>query len=241
MGNSQKIRRIVTHYARRVAPNRPGYDILDWASREAQQIRFEIIGSALSGVRHPDWTSVPDRRETGESRMRRVDLPSAVLLDVGCGLTEFGDWLEEHGGIGMYIGVDLVEAVLQEAHRRRPRRNLVLADVFNAPPFRSGTPIDVAVCSGVFNLKLGNNDRFVAHALAALVRLTGACVAANFLHVRAKKKYPHCHYYDPERIMQYIPREVEEVWLYDRYLDNDFTLVLWRRPAGGAVDASCLG
>lgn len=200
-----KVRRIREHYERRVDETRPGYDILDWSSRESQHIRFEVLLRVLR------------QNFTAAERPR--------LLDVGCGLADLAEYLgREHCDV-VYAGADITHKVLGEARRRRPACDLLQADVFAAPPFRPHT-FDALYCSGVFNLKLGNNDEFVVRAIGALVALSRRLVVVNMLHRRTRHPYPHCHYFDPETIVRGVERAGLAIDIIDDYLENDFTLVV---------------
>jgi len=229
MAISKKRERIRSHYDRRVNADRPSYDILDWASAQDQVRRFQVFTDGISGRLAPNhrFPGGAGCAALDGTRRRAAQWDGAGVLDVGCGLTDFAGFLEDAGHRVHYVGVDISPGVLGEAHRRFPDRALLLADVFAAPPF-AGNSFDFSVCSGIFNLRLGNNEYFVAQALPALMRLTGTCVAANFLHARTRRKYPHCHYYDPETVIQSVLSVSAEVWLYDDYLENDFTLLLWK-------------
>ncbi len=202
---SFKIDRIQAHYARRVTPDRPSHDILDWATPEAQYARFEVFDQLLT-------------RATANSA-------SPSVLDVGCGLTDLASFLGEHGRHVSYVGVDLTAEILREALRRHPDRNVVQADVFGGAPFPAGT-FHAAFCSGIFNLRLGNNAAFVRSALQALLPLTTGCVVANFLHCRARRQYPHCFYFDPKPLCEFARSFAREVVLVEDYLENDFTVML---------------
>ena len=224
MSDSSKRRRIRTHYERRVSPDRESFDILDWGSRSDQLRRFQIMIEAVSGDALPGKVL---RKSGNGGRFGHVDMNTSTLLDVGCGLADFGEFLDSRAPGCRYVGVDLTPGVIEEAHRRRPDRHLVLADVFEASPFRKQT-FDITTCSGVFNLRLGNNDQFVKRAFESLFSIATQCVLANFLHRRARRQYPHCHYYDPDRVCRAVPRTVREIWIFDQYLENDFTVALWR-------------
>lgn len=202
------VQRIRAHYEARVAPERETYEILDWGSRAAQIARFDVLVSLLQRFFHGG--RVP------------------ALLDVGCGLTDLAQYLDDKGFPVRYAGADITFGVLAEAARRFPGRRLLQADVFAAPCLAAGC-VDVCYCSGVFNLQLGNNESFVQHALPRLVDLAGSFAVANFLHRRAPHHYPHCHYYDPEFIVASMERQGYAVSLIDDYLENDFTTVLRRR------------
>lgn len=207
----ERLHRIRRHYEARLAADRESYDILDWSSREAQQARFAALLRVLRAEFAPG------------------DRP--WLLDVGCGLTDLASFLEAAAFPVRYLGADITLGLLAEARRRHPGRALLAGDVFAATPLRSRA-VDVCYCSGVFNLNLGNNDAFAAAALPRLVDLSRAVAVANFLHRRTPHQYPHCHYFDPERLIRSMTARGLEVDLLDDYLENDFTLVL-RRPGPG--------
>ncbi|NOY79761.1 MAG: class I SAM-dependent methyltransferase [Kiritimatiellaeota bacterium] len=225
MTGSLKRQRIRAHYEPRIAPERENFDVLDWGSRADQFRRFQVMVDAVQGNARPRQITRRSRRDARS--VRRLDLNTSTLLDVGCGLADLGAFLQTRAPACRYVGVDLTPGILAEARRRSAVCRLVLADVFEAAPFR-GKAFDLVTCSGVFNLKLGNNDQFVTRALDALFSLAGKCVVANFLHHRTRRKYPHCYYYDPEQVCANVPEQVAEIWLFDDYLENDFTVVLWR-------------
>ncbi len=201
---------IRSHYEHRVRPGRENYDILDWGSRESQLARFAVFRRVYQPAKASDRTAGRER-----------------LLDIGCGLTDFQSFLENHGCHFTYVGVDIVPEIIAEGRRRHPGRDVILADIFHREPFRPKT-FDVAFCSGTLNLEVGNNERFVEHALSAMCPLVRRCLVINFLHCRAQHKYDHCHYYDPEAVIACVPEYMSQACLVDDYLDNDFTLALWR-------------
>lgn len=205
--NAERIRR---HYEPRVSRDRANHEILDWGSREGQLLRFRVLADAL-------------RREFSPAE------PPPRLLDVGCGMTDLADYLDEQRIPVRYLGVDLTLAVIQEARRRQPGRALVQADVFARSPFRPDS-FDVAYCSGVFNLRLGNNRDFVLAAVPALLSQTRRLVAVNMLHIRTRNKYPHCYYFDPDEIAAKLAPQAASVEVVDDYLENDFTLILRPLP-----------
>ncbi len=205
---TSNVERIRQHYTPRVTRDRPNHEILDWGSREGQLARFRVLADAM-------------RREFSGETPR--------LIDVGCGMTDLADYLDEQNVPVRYVGVDLTLAVIQEALRRSPGRLLVQADVFTQSPFRPGV-FDVAYSSGVFNLRLGNNRQFVLNAVPALLGQVDRLVVVNMLHIRTETKYPHCYYFDPDDIAAQLAPYAASVEVVDNYLANDFTLILRPLP-----------
>jgi SAM-dependent methyltransferase len=202
-----RIHHIRRHYETRVTPHREPFEILDWSSRESQEARFEVLLEVL------------------QQTFAAAAAPR--LLDVGCGMADLATFLEKHGRPVRYVGADITLAVLAEARRRSPCRCVLGADVFAAPPFAPRS-FDVCYCSGVFNLSLGNNDDFALTALPRLLDLAAGLAVANFLHRRCRRKYEHCHYFDPDALATAMARRGLRVTLIDDYLENDFTLVVAR-------------
>ena len=199
---AEQIRR---HYEPRVDATRENHEILDWGTREGQLARFRVLGDALE-------------RESAPA-------PMPTLLDVGCGMTDLAGYPHERGLSVRYVGVDLTFAVIREALRRYPGRQLAQADVFTHSPFRPGS-VDVSYCSGVFNLRLDNNREFVLAAVPALLALSNRLVVVNMLHIRTPAKYPHCVYFDPDDMAARFAEHAASVRIVDDYLINDFTLIL---------------
>ena len=235
--SSLKVKRIRAHYEKRVCPERESYDLLDWGSREGQEARFQVLCDVLRArlpadvgpepcVKRPCRRRTPSGAAAHEQGIgARTGAERALLLDVGCGLTDLRSFLEERCLPVRYIGTDITWAVLAEARRRHACRAICQADVFAMSPFAPRT-FDVAFCSGVFNLRLGNNFAFAVRALSRLGELAGNCVVANFLHIRNARKYPHCYYFDPEKLCAAVRPCFADIAVIDDYLDNDFTLVL---------------
>lgn len=201
---------IRSHYEKRVARDRESFDILDWGSRESQLARFEVFLRVLEQRHLVSPHSGPH-----------------LTLDIGCGLTDLCTFLEEKNIPLRYTGVDIVPGILAEARRRYPKRAVLLADIFHSEPFRPRT-FHTAFCSGTLNLEVGNNQTFVATALSAMLPLVKQCLIVNCLHARATQRYKHCHYYEPNEIIEAVPATTARVELIDDYLENDFTLVLWQ-------------
>lgn len=204
-------KRILEHYVHRVEPEKPSFEILDWGSQQEQEQRFQVLRKALVN-------------ENITTPAAQHDL---AVLDVGCGLGDLHGFLEQHVDRLHYVGVDIVEAILQEARARHSDSHFVLADVFEAPPFPERS-FDVVFCSGVFNLKLGNNEDFAVRALPRLFSLCSKCLMVNFLHERTTEKYPHCWYFSPQRLIDSLPPEMHDIRLIDDYLDKDFSILIKR-------------
>jgi len=221
--------RIHQHYTPRVQSHRDSFDILDWSSPEAQQARFRVLLRVLRGKEFRGH--IPEAAQNAGTHIPgpvplRAPAPYS-LLDAGCGLADLRLFLLVHGVHAAYVGVDLTPAILREGRRRQPATHLVQADLFEAAPFRHRS-FDVVFASGIFNLNLENNEAFVRKAVPALFGLARVCLVANFLHVRTSRKYPHCSYYCPAALSRDFATLTHRLELVDDYLDNDFSLVLWR-------------
>ena len=226
------------HYESRIHPEREGFDVLDWASADAQHVRFAVLARLLR--------ELPAHAEILPLR----------LLDAGCGLADLRAYLQADGfavdnGKPMrsahsgkrqtdapiaacqttppvaYTGVDITPGILAEARRRQPDAQLLLADLFEEEPFPARS-FDVVFASGLFNLNLGNNDDFIRRGVPRLLNLTSRLLVVNFLHVRTPHKYDHCHYTHPEELLREFGPLAAHAEIVADYLPNDFTLVLRR-------------
>ena len=199
MRKSQRIRH---HYQPRIDDGRENYDVVDWASAEAQQARFAVLAD-------------------------NVPLEGRSLLDVGCGLGDLWAYLKGRGISADYCGVDLLSKMTASAAEQNPDGRFVCGDIFDPGgcAIGAGMRFDVVFCSGMLNLDLGNNTEFLPEALRRMLQLSGEHMVVNLLHARSEMRYPHCAYYDPEAVMKILEQMGCSVRLIDDYLPNDFTVI----------------
>ena len=201
--------RIRRHYEHRITAGRANFDILDWASPQSQRARFEALA-------------------------RHVELAGRSLLDVGCGLGDLLGFLRERGIDVRYTGVDILDKMVMAARERHPDGEFVCADIFQPqppphPPIFEPASFDVTFCSGAFNLNLGNNEQFLPHAVAEMVRLARHAAVFNLLHHRTKSQDDAYFYFNPRKIPSLTKGLNVTVQIIDDYLHNDFTVICRKR------------
>jgi SAM-dependent methyltransferase len=171
-----------------------------WNTAHSQQVRFE----ALAGV---------------------GKLNGAKILDVGCGLGAFWGYLKKNKIRADYTGVDLFPNVISEARKLYPEAHFE-ARVLTAQPFRPGA-FDYAFLSGVFNVKVRDNWKYMKAILAAVLRQTRKAVAFNVLSADAGIREANRFTADPKQLVA-LGRNlgVSRAHLLDHYHHLDLTLYL---------------
>lgn len=195
--------RIRKHYEPRIDPNAESFEIADWGDAASQTKRFEAL-------------------------IELVDLTGRSLLDVGCGTGDLWAFLARRGLGVDYLGVDLLEKMIAEAHRRHPAAAFECVDPFD-PTSLAGRSFNVVFASGVFNLDTGNSREFLPGGIRRLLDLADEALVFNLLHARAETRHDHCVYYTPDQITRLLDPLACDCRIVDDYLPNDFT-VICRRP-----------
>ena len=200
-----KIQEIRNHYIPRVKSDMKNYDVLDWASQEGQQLRFEQL-------------------------LRFADLEGKTLLDVGCGLADLPLFISSKQTDFDYIGVDILPEMISRAEHNYPAGRFFCTDLFSNSRQENleligQNNLDVIYCSGALNLNLGNNDEFIKSALTRMIELADEMVVVTLLHARAFVADEKYFAYYPADIMKIVLPLCKDVRVVDDYLYNDFTLV----------------
>ena len=80
---------IIEHYINRVKNfNIPEYQVLDWESKEAQELRFKTL-------------------------IEHFNMESSIILDVGCGLGNLTKYLDNKNIKLYYIGIDIMPEMIE--------------------------------------------------------------------------------------------------------------------------------
>lgn len=186
---------------------------------------YEVYGETPRGVQ---WHSI----ETQEVRFRVLreflpqDLSRLSLVDAGCGFGDLYLYLQRQGDEpGRYIGIDLMEPMV-EAARRRTGCEILLLDILDESV--ALPEADVYLCSGAMNtLTRDETRRFINRCLDA----SRFGFVFNLL-----KGWNTSTIYN-----LYLPREIRalarelgvECEIREGYLATDFSAAFWKYRLAG--------
>ncbi len=179
------------------------YALLGWESRDAQILRFDAM-------------------------IDNVDLHNTKLLDVGCGLANLLEYLNSLGISLDYTGVDILPEMIERTKLKNLNGRFFAADIFTDRVFNKDE-FDISYCSGIFNLDLGNNEKFLKTALEYLLLISSRAVIFNMLHKKSPSKEHGYFYYCPDKVVKIVESNfnfVKVIKIVENYLKNDFTVVL---------------
>ena len=177
--------------------------ILDWESRDAQEIRFSILKDFILANNLTDIT----------------------LLDVGCGLADLYDYLVRFDIRSGYTGIDILPEMISLAKQQHPDLQLIAGDIFadDLLPDR----FDVVYSSGIFNIDLGNNYDFLRNAVKRFMSLSKRYVVFNLLADTSLDKEAGYFYFNKQRVETLLSEcRITDYKIITGYLHNDMSVVI---------------
>jgi len=108
------------------------------------------------------------------------DMAKASVLDVGTGFGDFLDYAQEYAlKIGLYVGVDIIPAIIEVAERKHPYDRFEVRDVTKVP--FGDNAFDFVIGSGLFALEDEQWTQSVVGMLNAMYKMAKKGIAVNFL------------------------------------------------------------
>lgn len=187
-------------YQSLLAEHGDSFRSFDWGSRESQIKRFEILADV--GI------------SAGDS-----------VLDVGCGLADFNEWLQQNRPGVNYSGIDITPEMIMRAKARFPD-----VDLFNATIFDLKNPekkYDYVVASGIFFFRKENPMDYMVHVINSMFRISSKGVAFNSLSTWAKNRTDGEFLADPCEVIDYCRTLSPFVGLRHDYHAADFSVFLY--------------
>ena len=181
---------------------------VDWNSRESQYLAFSVIHSM--GIRS-----------------------DSSILDVGCGLAHFYDFLTETGYSGSYTGVDLSARAIEHAKKRLPHVNLLVGDILSDPIAALNQSYDFVIGSGIFTLKAETPapvfETFIKALISKMFQLCKVGTVFNMLSSYVDYEEDRLYYADPTRYFRLAKSLTPHVILKHDYPAYFFTLALYKQ------------
>ena len=156
------------------------------------------------------------------------DLGGATVLDLGCGLASYYDYLRSTDIDLTYIGYDIVPGFVEADRARFPEATFELRDVSKDEITHRA---DYAVMCQVFNNRysLANNDDVVRRAVTRAFEAVAAGVSIDLRTTYVNYEDPDMYHYSPEQMFEFAKSLTPFVKLRHDYLPYDFTLMLYKQ------------
>jgi len=156
------------------------------------------------------------------------DLEGKTVLDIGCGLAGFYEYLRANGISVTYIGYDIVPSFIEINRTRFPEATFELRDIS-----RDGIDhvADYAVMCQVFNHRYRgtSNDGVVRDAIRKSFAAVKSGISLDLRTNHVNFRDPEMHHFSPEELFTFAKSLTSFVSLRHDYLPYDFTLALYKQ------------
>lgn len=197
---SARRERIAAFFGGLVERHSGGPEACDWGTSGTQATRFEVLA-------------------------RVMPLRGKRVLDVGCGLADFADYLSARHGPVAYDGVDIAPRMIEEARRRHPALSLRVLDILQEDP---GGPYDLVTANGIFYLLGDDPEPYMRRLIARMWELASGAIAFTSLSAWAGRRDPGEFYADPLATVAFCRTLTPRVVLRHDYLPHDFAVYVYR-------------
>lgn len=176
------------------------YRGLKWESAEWQFLRFKILTEVSPILLH------------------------STVLDVGCGLGHLVDYLLSQNFKGKYKGIDLCHQMIVLAQKRHPGLTFENNTIENI----ENNSVDFVLASGIFAFV---DFTQLQYFIQLLFLKSKQGVAFNCLspYTPERHKEPELFFPNPSDVFDLCKKLTPYVSLRHDYLENDFTLYLYKK------------
>ena len=147
------------------------------------------------------------------------------VLDIGCGCGDFKAWLDGAGGVGDYIGIDLMPEFIAAAKARFAACGN--AAFFQADFSSAALPqVDYVFASGALSYRCADDDYYYA-MIARFYQAARLGLAFNMLDAQHFPQHKLLRGHDRAAVLAYCRTLAHRVEIINGYADDDFTLCLY--------------
>lgn len=176
---------------------------LDDMLRQRYSKRFHSMGA---DPRSLGWDTRAHQWARFEAARESVDFDGRSVLDIGCGLADFYDFLMQHdqGRPARYTGFDITSEFVAHCQARLPDCHFEERNVLVDPPAERW---DIVTAFGLANLRLQNLDNvaFARTLMQTAFSLCGQAALVDMLTDHRDPAYPEegfVYYYDPAEMLR---------------------------------------
>lgn len=192
--------------------------------------RFEKFGQ---DPRSLGWDTKSNQHVRYRTAVNSVDLSGHSILDVGCGLADFYDYLEKNDvPIKKYTGMDIIPGFIESCANRHTSSDFMLGNLLIDGP--QSNSFDTICMFGLLNFRFSefDNEEFAKDMIEEAFKVSNKSVIVDMLSAHVDSSYPKedfVFYYDPAKMLEFaltLTPHVQLIHDYESIPQREFTLVL---------------
>jgi len=188
----------------------------------------KMLNSGANDAERVGWGSVDSQKKRFRVLTEIGNLDNNSILDVGCGLGAYFDYIHEMHSNLLYTGIDINPNMIQEAQQRHSDIEFIHTNIIADTHALSGRKFDYVFLSGALNLSADKHNSTVESIMKEMFLLANKGVAINFLSVFSDYLTPGEYYCNPIDILQLAFSITKKVTLRHDYMPHDFTIYLYK-------------
>jgi len=158
------------------------------------------------------------------------DWNDKTILDVGCGLGAYYEFLRKKGRKISYTGFDINELMIKEAEKRYKDYEVYfeVKDIIEEPVTKM---FDYVISVGPLNLKFAKlmNMEITKVLLKRMYEISTEAFAISMTSSLSKKKNNKTFYYNPFEIGEYVSSFANNFRIDHSFLPHDFVLFVYKK------------
>jgi ubiquinone/menaquinone biosynthesis C-methylase UbiE len=174
------------------------------------------------------WGSVDSQEKRFRVLTEIGNLDNDSILDVGCGLGAYFDYIHKTHLNLSYTGIDINLNMIQEAQQRHSDIEFIHTNIIADTHALNDRKFDYVFLSGALNLSTDKHHDTIESIMKEMFALAKKGVAINFLSVFSDYLTPGEYYCNPEDILQLAFSITKKVVLRHDYMPHDFTIYLYK-------------
>ena len=198
---------------------------------EEYEKTFDIYGDSVSSLQWSEFGT----KERMEALVFNLELNGANVLDFGCGLAHFKDFLDEKFNDINYNGVDIVEKFI--INNKEKYKNSVSCSFKKINKYQDVTlNYDYVFISGVFNILIKNSfqEQFdnIKEVLTYLFSLSNIALSINFMNKDVDFINDGSYHQDVLELYKFISSSLSKRFVINQsYMPYEFTVTIYKNQS----------
>jgi len=188
----------------------------------------KMLAEGVNDAERVGWGNANSQKMRFSVLTEIGDLGNDTILDVGCGLGAYFDYIHNTYPNLSYTGVDINPNMIQEAQQRHSDIKFIHTDITSDTHALKGRKFDYVFLSGALNLSANKHRDTIENIMKEMFALANKGVAINFLSIFSDYLSPGEYYCNPEEILRLAFSITQKVTLRHDYMPHDFTIYLYK-------------